>query len=175
MSSLLATTIQPNPDVAMQPGARILALDGWRGIAILLVLFDHIQVALSGQLHYAHPWMQTGQHGVTIFFVLSGFLITSKLLAGPIASQAFLSQTLLSPDASRMDIPRGPVAVEPVDGRNLHITAGGQGLPVFLSQHGRCPRTGASSDTSGRCRSKSSSISHGRAFCFSLGRSDAFG
>jgi peptidoglycan/LPS O-acetylase OafA/YrhL len=60
---------------------RIPALDGWRGIAILLVLFDHIQAALFGR--YWLPWMQTGQHGVTIFFVLSGFLITSKLLETP--------------------------------------------------------------------------------------------
>jgi len=61
---------------------RIPALDGWRGIAILLVLIDHIEHAV---LHrYAMPWMQTGQHGVTIFFVLSGFLITAKLLEGPI-------------------------------------------------------------------------------------------
>jgi peptidoglycan/LPS O-acetylase OafA/YrhL len=61
---------------------RIPALDGWRGIAILLVLFDHIQDAV---LHrYARPWTQTGQHGVTIFFVLSGFLITSKLLENPL-------------------------------------------------------------------------------------------
>jgi peptidoglycan/LPS O-acetylase OafA/YrhL len=66
---------------------RIPTLDGWRGIAILLVLFDHVQAALiSG---YAHPWMQTGQHGVTVFFVLSGFLITSKLLESPIDLKRF--------------------------------------------------------------------------------------
>ena len=58
--------------------ARIPTLDGWRGLAILLVLFDHIQFARVKQ--YLRPWTQTGQHGVTIFFVLSGFLITSKLL-----------------------------------------------------------------------------------------------
>jgi peptidoglycan/LPS O-acetylase OafA/YrhL len=66
---------------------RVDTLDGWRGIAILLVLFDHIQVALTG--HYLHPWMQTGQHGVTIFFVLSGYLITFKLLEGPIDLKRF--------------------------------------------------------------------------------------
>jgi peptidoglycan/LPS O-acetylase OafA/YrhL len=66
---------------------RIPTLDGWRGIAILLVLFDHFQDSLMG--HYARPWTQTGQHGVTIFFVLSGFLITSKLLQGPINLKRF--------------------------------------------------------------------------------------
>src|ERR1700676_2157539 len=66
---------------------RIPALDGWRGVAILLVLFDHAQAALIGS--YYQPWMQTGQHGVTIFFVLSGYLITSKLLQGPIDLKSF--------------------------------------------------------------------------------------
>jgi hypothetical protein len=71
---------------------RISALDGWRGIAILLVLFDHIQDAV---LHrYARPWTQTGQHGVTIFFVLSGFLITSKLIEGPIGLKQFYLRRL---------------------------------------------------------------------------------
>lgn len=67
--------------------ARIPTLDGWRGLAILLVLFDHVQVAFLGR--YAHTWTHTGQHGVTIFFVLSGFLITSKLLEGPIDLKKF--------------------------------------------------------------------------------------
>ena len=48
---------------------RILTLDGWRGIAILLVLIDHFV-----------GFRIIGQHGVVIFFVLSGFLITSRLL-----------------------------------------------------------------------------------------------
>lgn len=62
------------------PRGRIPSLDGWRGIAIALVLIDHIQVAFTHRLDYKWGWTQTGQHGVTIFFVLSGFLITSKLL-----------------------------------------------------------------------------------------------
>ncbi len=66
---------------------RIPSLDGWRGVAIALVLFDHTQAALLRR--YWKPWMQTGQHGVTIFFVLSGFLITSKLLEAPIDLKRF--------------------------------------------------------------------------------------
>ena len=56
---------------------RIPTLDGWRGIAVLLVLADHVRFALHAE---ASPGVATGQHGVTIFFVLSGFLITSKLM-----------------------------------------------------------------------------------------------
>jgi peptidoglycan/LPS O-acetylase OafA/YrhL len=66
---------------------RIPTLDGWRGIAILLVLFEHTEAALTGG--YARRWFQIGQHGVTIFFVLSGYLITSKLLEGPIDLRRF--------------------------------------------------------------------------------------
>jgi peptidoglycan/LPS O-acetylase OafA/YrhL len=69
---------------------RIPALDGWRGIAILLVLFDHIQDSLLGR--YLEPWTQVGQHGVTTFFVLSGFLITSKLIEGPISLSRFYTR-----------------------------------------------------------------------------------
>ena len=66
---------------------RITALDGWRGIAILLVLVDHVQDSLFHG--YPWQWTRTGQHGVTIFFVLSGFLITSRLLHGPIHLRDF--------------------------------------------------------------------------------------
>lgn len=47
------------------------ALDGLRGVAILLVMGQHL--ALPGFTH-------AGQVGVTLFFVLSGFLITALLL-----------------------------------------------------------------------------------------------
>ncbi|HWA95221.1 MAG TPA: acyltransferase [Terracidiphilus sp.] len=63
-----------------QSGDRIPTLDGWRGIAILMVILTHFQ---AGMLHHpiaGQPWMFLGTHGVTIFFVLSGYLITSRLL-----------------------------------------------------------------------------------------------
>ena len=66
---------------------RIPTLDGWRGIAILLVLFDHIQGAAIRA--YILPRTETGRHGVTIFFVLSGFLITTGLLAEPVNLKRF--------------------------------------------------------------------------------------
>lgn len=60
---------------------RIPTLDGWRGIAIALVLLDHLQFAFLGAPIRGLP--ATGPHGVTVFFVLSGFLITSVLLDRP--------------------------------------------------------------------------------------------
>jgi peptidoglycan/LPS O-acetylase OafA/YrhL len=70
-----------------QVPSRIPTLDGWRGVAIILVLFDHIANVFLGD--GASPYLQTGQHGVTLFFVLSGFLITSSLLNRPIDLKSF--------------------------------------------------------------------------------------
>jgi peptidoglycan/LPS O-acetylase OafA/YrhL len=58
---------------------RIGALDGWRGVAILLVLIDH-----AGELSHSsliHKVTRVGATGVGIFFALSGFLITSLLVS----------------------------------------------------------------------------------------------
>jgi peptidoglycan/LPS O-acetylase OafA/YrhL len=60
---------------------RIPTLDGWRGIAILIVLIAHTQCGLWGHPYHGWRWMDCGLHGVTIFFVLSGYLITTRLLA----------------------------------------------------------------------------------------------
>jgi peptidoglycan/LPS O-acetylase OafA/YrhL len=55
---------------------RIPTLDGWRAVAILAVLFAH--------LRWPPAWQEKlpdlGYWGVQLFFALSGFLITSRLL-----------------------------------------------------------------------------------------------
>jgi peptidoglycan/LPS O-acetylase OafA/YrhL len=68
---------------------RIPALDGLRGIAILLVLGGH-----------AHHVIPGGAFGVDLFFVLSGFLITSLLVTewsstGRISLKAFFRRRAL--------------------------------------------------------------------------------
>jgi peptidoglycan/LPS O-acetylase OafA/YrhL len=54
----------------------IPTLDGWRAIAILLVLVDHTIF----RTFLPYRWTLVGGHGVEIFFILSGYLITGKLL-----------------------------------------------------------------------------------------------
>jgi len=66
---------------------RIAALDGVRGLAILLVLLMHcLYIApLVGVDVGAHPYARIamlGWSGVDVFFVLSGFLITGILVRG---------------------------------------------------------------------------------------------
>jgi len=65
--------------------SRIPELDGMRGIAILLVMMVHIIPYNPVQIHYpgekyVAAFASMGWAGVDIFFVLSGFLITSILL-----------------------------------------------------------------------------------------------
>src|SRR6185369_4074531 len=58
------------------PLKRVPALDGIRGIAVIMVVATHFGAVSPTNYHYFHP----GLLGVDVFFVLSGFLITSILL-----------------------------------------------------------------------------------------------
>ncbi|HWE49879.1 MAG TPA: acyltransferase [Bryobacteraceae bacterium] len=78
VSALPATTSPP----------RIPELDGFRGIAVLMVLFYHLFAYAMVSGHWtglarrAVAATEDGWRGVDLFFVLSGFLITGILLDG---------------------------------------------------------------------------------------------
>jgi len=57
---------------------RIPSLDGFRAVSILLVLLAHSRLSTGFPLQYADI-VKHGDVGVTIFFVISGFLITNLL------------------------------------------------------------------------------------------------
>lgn len=72
-STLLAPTRPQTGSVRARPQWRLgrrPGLDVVRGIAILMVMVSHLR----------HAWRSEGSIGVSIFFVLSGFLITALLL-----------------------------------------------------------------------------------------------
>lgn len=70
-----------NMTIAEESG-RIKSLDGWRAIAIALVVFSHFPYATNFPDAWRRTWKIAfdGDLGVRIFFVLSGFLITGLLL-----------------------------------------------------------------------------------------------
>lgn len=77
---------EPGGNPARDFGARVPELDGIRGIAILAVLFYHVfsytmlRRSWTGLAHTVARATENGSHGVDLFFVLSGFLITGILL-----------------------------------------------------------------------------------------------
>ncbi len=71
MSSLQHTGTEKKPSLTPGPKSRYIpALDGLRALAVLAVIAYHTKM----------PWAIGGLLGVTVFFVLSGYLITSLLL-----------------------------------------------------------------------------------------------
>ena len=82
--------------MARHPNTRIPSLDGLRAVAIALVLFAHVSGRPgSAFLQAFHLTGDVGNLGVRIFFVLSGFLITSLLAAELDATKTMRFQTLL--------------------------------------------------------------------------------
>lgn len=67
---------------AFQPPGRIPSLDGLRAISILMVILSHAQSTRGFPMIPALLLMgDVGHLGVRVFFVISGFLITSLLLS----------------------------------------------------------------------------------------------
>ena len=70
------------PEPAFPRRGKIPSLDGWRAVAILLVLSSHFSFATGyrGELWPLVPYVLDGNFGVRVFFVISGLLITFLLL-----------------------------------------------------------------------------------------------
>jgi peptidoglycan/LPS O-acetylase OafA/YrhL len=76
-SSTLIAEEKPVRSVASNSKPRIRTLDGWRGIAILLVLAEHSAFFSR----FDKPmWAHLASFGVDIFFVISGYIITMRLI-----------------------------------------------------------------------------------------------
>lgn len=63
----------------MQLNNRIPSLDGFRAVSIILVLFCHSRY-FEGFPYYLFDFAKQCDVGVTVFFVISGYLITSLLI-----------------------------------------------------------------------------------------------
>lgn len=57
---------------------RFDALDGLRAVSIALVLWHHVPRYPPG--HFSHVLQENGRYGVSLFFIISGFLICTLLL-----------------------------------------------------------------------------------------------
>ena len=60
-------------------GSYFPGLDGLRGLTVIAVMAYHASVGFTPR---TFPWFQGGFLGVSMFFVLSGFLVTWRLLGG---------------------------------------------------------------------------------------------
>jgi peptidoglycan/LPS O-acetylase OafA/YrhL len=77
------------------PDKRVPSLDGLRACSVMFVVFDHL--CISGSLPFHQSWIDFGNLGVRIFFVISGFIITTLLLeeknrTGTISLKAFYAR-----------------------------------------------------------------------------------
>ncbi len=66
---------------AKSGGGRLPSLDGWRGVAILLVTVGHMNYA-AGCPKELEEWLRVfdASFGVRLFFTISGFIITWLML-----------------------------------------------------------------------------------------------
>jgi peptidoglycan/LPS O-acetylase OafA/YrhL len=78
MSETAATTI--TADEAAPKHSRLAWLDALRGFAALCVVFDHGTTLVLRPLHdYLYQWLNFGQYGVFVFFLVSGYIIPASL------------------------------------------------------------------------------------------------
>jgi peptidoglycan/LPS O-acetylase OafA/YrhL len=70
-------------DSSIRPQGRVPSLDGIRAISIAMVVLGHAKYTFPSWTHPEAKWwdvIATGSRGVSIFFVVSGFIITTLLV-----------------------------------------------------------------------------------------------
>lgn len=72
------------PFILFKKTRRFGSLDGWRAFAILAVIWQHTMPDT-----FASPIAHEGRHGVTLFFVISGFLIITLVLRSQESANGF--------------------------------------------------------------------------------------
>jgi peptidoglycan/LPS O-acetylase OafA/YrhL len=78
MSETAATTITANE--AAPKHSRLAWLDALRGFAALCVVFDHgSTLMLLPVRDFLYRWLDLGQYGVFVFFLVSGYIIPASL------------------------------------------------------------------------------------------------
>lgn len=86
--------------LAEQSAHRYAALDGLRGFLALGVLFTHVMTTRGWYANgtwdasFAPFYVVTGQAGVSLFFVITGFLFWTRALQGPIDARALYRSRL---------------------------------------------------------------------------------
>lgn len=78
---------------------RVPAMEGMRGLAVILVFFVHFDQLIAANLPHTSPSWQVlhwaglmGHSGVDLFFVLSGYLIYGMILSGRRSMSSFLAR-----------------------------------------------------------------------------------
>jgi peptidoglycan/LPS O-acetylase OafA/YrhL len=78
----LAPPPPPPPSLAPAPvtTSRLAWLDGLRGIAALVVAFQHAAYRYVPELQWEmHRWFDPGTFGITVFFLVSGYIVPASL------------------------------------------------------------------------------------------------
>src|SRR5258708_6996351 len=80
MSAITAGGVPAAARGVRREASRLAWLDALRGFAALCVVFDHGTSLVLRPLHaYLYQWLNFGQYGVFVFFLVSGYIIPASL------------------------------------------------------------------------------------------------
>src|ERR671924_2089375 len=80
VSALPSPTKQDDSLLPPPSGRRLAWLDGLRGLAAMVVVFEHsLNVLLPEVRRTASPWFDFGRYGVFVFFLVSGYIVPASL------------------------------------------------------------------------------------------------